>query len=174
MSGDSFKTFHSIKVQHRASSALVISIIIMTLLDTWTVCQMLNLPGKKGRMCIASSESKTGSTRRGLNEYWHIIQGAGERMRLISRVWVGNGRSPLRATELTGGAPPQQISESFLSASPPNTLLLMLPDGWVNLGDAFWKPDRYHAEFTQSLDWGEFNSTCSDVLLTSVGGLMCS
>lgn len=58
-------------------------------------------------------------------------------MALISLVRVSNGRSPLRALELTVCAPPQQIFESFLLVSPPNTLLLMQPDGLVNLGDSF-------------------------------------
>lgn len=87
---------------------------------------------------ITSSESKTGSIQHSLDEYWRIIQGAGSRMTLISLLRVSNGRSPPRAAELTACAPPQQISESFLLASAPNTLLLMLPDGLVNLGDAFW------------------------------------
>lgn len=128
---------YSVKVRHWASTVQEIWIII-SFLGTWIICQLLIVLKKYGRLCITSSESKTGSIQHSLNEYWHIIQGAGNRMALISLLWVGNGRSPLRATELTGCAPPQQISESFLLASPPNTLLLMLPDGLVNLGDAFW------------------------------------
>lgn len=95
-----------------------------------------------------------------------------KRMALISLPRGGNGRSPLRVTGLTSCAPPQQISESSLLASSAKTLLLMLPDGLVNLGDGSDAGKVSHKVHSIISNTEEFTSACSQVLLRFVHGLM--
>ena len=103
-----------------------------------------------------------------------IIQGAGKKMALISLLWGSNGRSTLRVRGLTGCAPPQQISKSFLLAFPANTLLLMQPDGLVNLDDGSEAGKVSHKVPSIISGAPEFNSACSEVLLIFACGLMRS
>lgn len=93
-------------------------------------------------------------------------------MALISLPRGGNGRSPLRVTGLTSCAPPQQISESSLLASSAKTLLLMLADGLVNLGDGSDAGKVSHKVHSIISNTEEFPSACSEVLLRFVHGLM--